>query len=314
MIWKGAALLPLFHKAHRLFAGQGPDTGSLMQFLDRDYRFVAIDVETANGNRHSICQVGMAMVAHDGTIDTHGFLVDPREPFQTFNSQLHGIDADMVRGSPGFTTALQPVRGFLERHMLIQHSNFDKMAFDAACAREGVVQLASTWFDSVRIARKAWPELRAYGGHGLGNLKKVLKLDFKHHDAVEDAWAAARVVMLAEERTGQGFAELGATAASRSRYPAKIGLPGNEQGAFFGQSVCFTGRLGLDRMKASQIAAEAGFEVRTGVTKALTLLVVGDQDAEAAVTTKQRRAMDLIQKGADLRIMTETEFGDLLQD
>jgi DNA polymerase-3 subunit epsilon len=284
-----------------------------MQFLDRDYRFVAIDVETANGNRHSICQVGMAMVAHDGTIDTHGFLVDPAEPFQTFNSQLHGIDADMVRGSARFPAALQPVRAFLERHMLIQHSNFDKIAFDAACSRESVPELTSSWFDSVRIARKAWPELRAYGGHGLGNLKKVLKLDFKHHDAVEDAWAAARVVLLAEERTGQGFAELGATAASRSRFPTKIGLPGNEQGAFFGQSVCFTGRLGLDRMTASQMAAQAGFEVRTGVTKALTVLVVGDQDAEAAVTTKQRRAMDLVHKGADLRIMTETEFGDLLQ-
>ncbi len=43
-----------------------------MDFIDRDYRFVAIDVETANGNRHSICQVGMAMVAHDGRVDTHG--------------------------------------------------------------------------------------------------------------------------------------------------------------------------------------------------------------------------------------------------
>ena len=59
-------------------------------------------------------------------------------------------------------------------------------------------------------------------------------------------------------------------------------------------------------------AAQAGFEVRTGVTKALTLLVVGDQDADAAVTTKQRRAQDLIAKGADMRILTETEFGDLL--
>ena len=283
-----------------------------MDFIDRDYRFVAIDVETANGNRHSICQVGMAMVAHDGRVDTHGFFVDPDEPFHSFNSQLHGIDADTVRGSPRFAGALAPLRPFLERHALIQHSNFDKMAFDAACARGNLAPLTSAWSDSVRIARKAWPELRGQGGHGLGNLKKVLNLNFRHHDAVEDAWAAAQVVLLAEERTGQGFAELGATAATRARFPAKIGLPGNEQGPFFGQSVCFTGRLGLDRMQAARLAAQAGFEVRTGVTKALTLLVVGDQDADAAITTKQRRAQDLIAKGADMRILTETEFGDLL--
>ena len=283
-----------------------------MDFIDRDYRFVAIDVETANGNRHSICQVGMAMVAHDGRVDTHGFFVDPDEPFHSFNSQLHGIDAATVRGSPRFAGALAPVRSFLERHALIQHSNFDKMAFDAACARGNLAPLTSAWSDSVRIARKAWPELRGQGGHGLGNLKKVLNLNFRHHDAVEDAWAAAQVVLLAEERTGQGFAELGATAATRARFPAKVGLPGNEQGPFFGQSVCFTGRLGLDRMQAARLAVQAGFEVRTGVTKALTLLVVGDQDADAAVTTKQRRAQDLIAKGADMRILTETEFGDLL--
>ncbi|WP_111557792.1 exonuclease domain-containing protein [Paracoccus sediminilitoris] len=283
-----------------------------MDFIDRDYRFVAIDVETANGNRHSICQVGMAMVANDGRVDTHGFFVDPDEPFHSFNSQLHGIDAGTVRGSPRFAGALAPLRSFLERHALIQHSNFDKMAFDAACARGNLAPLTSAWSDSVRIARKAWPELRGQGGHGLGNLKKVLNLNFRHHDAVEDAWAAAQVVLLAEERTGQGFAELGATAATRARFPAKIGLPGNEQGPFFGQSVCFTGRLGLDRMQAACLAAQAGFEVRTGVTKALTLLVVGDQDADAAITTKQRRAQDLIAKGADMRILTETEFGNLL--
>lgn len=283
-----------------------------MDFIDREYRFVAIDVETANGNRHSICQVGMAMVSHDGRVDTHGFFVDPDEPFHSFNSQLHGIDAGTVRGSPRFAGALAPVRSFLERHALIQHSNFDKMAFDAACARGNLAPLTSAWSDSVRIARKAWPELRGQGGHGLGNLKKVLNLNFRHHDAVEDAWAAAQVVLLAEERTGQGFAELGATAATRARFPAKVGLPGNEQGPFFGQSVCFTGRLGLDRMQAARLAAQAGFEVRTGVTKALTLLVVGDQDADAAITTKQRRAQDLIAKGADLRVLTETEFGNLL--
>ena len=60
--------------------------------------------------------------------------------------------------------------------------------------------MKSFWSDSVAIARKAWPDLRGNGGHGLGNLKKVLGLNFRHHDAGEDAravfvenlrWAAA---------------------------------------------------------------------------------------------------------------------------
>lgn len=61
------------------------------------------------------------------------------------------------------------------------------------------------WSDSVQIARRAWPDLKGNGGHGLGNLKKVLRLDFHHHDAGEDARAAAMVVLLAEARLGHPF-------------------------------------------------------------------------------------------------------------
>lgn len=37
------------------------------------------------------------------------------------------------------------------------------------------------------IARKAWPELKGNGGHGLANLKRELDFDFRYHDAGEDA-------------------------------------------------------------------------------------------------------------------------------
>ncbi|PWK61977.1 hypothetical protein C7455_1012 [Roseicyclus mahoneyensis] len=54
------------------------------------------------------------------------------------------------------------------------------------------------WRDSVHVARAAWPELRGNGGHGLARLKKHLGLTFEHHDAGEDARAAAEVVLRAE--------------------------------------------------------------------------------------------------------------------
>lgn len=54
------------------------------------------------------------------------------------------------------------------------------------------------WQDSVTVARKAWPELKGNGGHGLASLKGHLGLSFDHHDAGEDARAAAEVVLHAE--------------------------------------------------------------------------------------------------------------------
>ena len=84
-------------------------------------------------------------------------------------------------------------------------AKFDEKAFDAACSFAGVPPLKSAWENSVTIARKAWPELKGNGGHGLGNLKKVLGLQFNHHDAGEDARAAAEVVLMAEKRMGAKF-------------------------------------------------------------------------------------------------------------
>lgn len=166
-------------------------------------RFIAVDVETAAYDVASICQIGMAIVGFDGAIATFSAYIDPRMPFAAGNTQLHGIDAATVRGAPCFAAVLPDLRAIMEAHPLVQHSRFDEKAFDAACVFAGLPVLKSDWSDSVAIARKAWPELRGNGGHGLGHLKQVLGLQFRHHDAGEDARAAAQVVLKAEAVTGR---------------------------------------------------------------------------------------------------------------
>lgn len=189
------------------------------------FRFIAVDVETANSNKHSICQIGLAMAPYNGEIQTASFLIDPDEWFDDFNITLHGIDGDRVEGAPNFNTVIQAIRPLLERHTLIQHSSFDKLAFDAACKLNGLPNLRANWLDSVIIARSAWPELKGNGGHGLASLKNHLGLDFEHHDAEEDARAAAEVVLLAESRTSSPFCELAMTARQkRQNNPVSVAL------------------------------------------------------------------------------------------
>lgn len=170
-----------------------------------DFRFIALDVETACSDASSICQIGLACVWADNRIDTFSTLVDPCADFNAFNTRLHGIGPDHVIGAPRFDEVLDQLFPLLSRHHLVQHSNFDKQAVNAASRTYGLDAPDFRWWDSVTIARRAWPELKGNGGHGLGNLKKVLKLDFRHHDAGEDARAAAQVVLLAEMRLGLAF-------------------------------------------------------------------------------------------------------------
>lgn len=185
------------------------------------FRFIALDVETACGDAASICQIGLACVRADGGIETWATYVDPQMRFSGFNTQLHGIAAEHVAGAPRFDQAIARLSPLLERHHLIQHSSFDKRAMLAGCAHFGLAAVDWTWGDSVKIARAAWPEFIGNGGHGLGHLKARLGLRFEHHDAGEDARAAALVVLQAEARLGLDFAEILARPAPK-RAPVKV--------------------------------------------------------------------------------------------
>lgn len=163
-----------------------------------DYRFFALDVETANRNPASICQIGIAAVRPDNSIVTWSTYVDPQADHWAC-SMIHGITATTVRGAPTFAQLLPVLDQMLAGKTVFQHSSFDSSAIAAACRQDDLALPAWAWQDSVRVARQAWPELKGNGGHGLASLRRHLQLSFTHHDAGEDARATAQVVLLAEK-------------------------------------------------------------------------------------------------------------------
>lgn len=172
------------------------------------FRFVALDVETANRDSASICQIGLGCAAENGDVLTWSCYVDPQMEFTPFNTELHGISAATVADAPIFPTLWSVLEPFLARHALVQHSRFDEKAIDAACRLHGLARPGWYWVDSVKVARKAWPEFKGKGGHGLGHLKKALGLSFHHHDAGEDARASAQVVLKAQKQMGIPLSDL----------------------------------------------------------------------------------------------------------
>lgn len=71
------------------------------------------------------------------------------------------------------------------------------------------------------VARRAWPELKGTGGHGLASLKLHLGLIFEHHDAGEDARAAAEVVLRAAAEGGITIRPNAASAAAERHNQAE---------------------------------------------------------------------------------------------
>ena len=284
---------------------------------DGNFRFIALDVETACSDVASICQIGLACVQPDNQIQTFSMLVNPGTRFDPFNIQLHGIGPDHVADAPRFPEALGVLLSLLQRHHLVQHSNFDKQAVNAACGFCGISTPDLRWSDSVTIARRAWPELKGNGGHGLANLKRTLNLKFHHHDAGEDARAAALVVLHAERHLAMPFEQL-IVPAAKPRYAAKQTRTGNANGSLAGSTVVFTGNLGMSREAASDLAARAGMNVKGSVTNQITHLVVGDQDlgvlAGHTKSSKHRKADEMRAAGHAILIMGETDFRQALSD
>ncbi|MET4634660.1 exonuclease domain-containing protein [Kaistia defluvii] len=180
-----------------LFAAVALSSARVAPFPQGPFRFFALDVETANNHRGSICQIGVACVRPDNSIETWVTLVNPQTRIWLW-SGLHGITAERVEGAPTFADVLPVLEVALRGHTVYQHSGFDRSAVAAACADIDLVAPAWLWHNSVQVARAAWPELKGNGGHGLASLKAHLGLRFNHHDAGEDARAAAEVVLHAE--------------------------------------------------------------------------------------------------------------------
>ena len=97
--------------------------------------FNVIDVETANADRASICQIGIIHVREGNIGDQWETLVNPEDWFDPWNVSFHGIDEHMVRNSPTLPDLRGELRSRLRNSVLVSHGSFDRIAFERAMSR-----------------------------------------------------------------------------------------------------------------------------------------------------------------------------------
>ena len=167
----------------------------------KNLTFNAIDVETANTDPSSICQIGIVHV-RDGVIKEQlSLLVNPEAQFNDFNIRLHGIDHKAVKDSKALPDLEARLRRLLEGTVLVSHTGFDRRAMDSAMKRYGLRPIRATWLDSAMVARRAWPR-KFRRRWNLALIAGDLGIVFRHHDAAEDARAAGEIVLRACRHTG----------------------------------------------------------------------------------------------------------------
>ena len=274
--------------------------------------FVAVDVETANAAWNSICAVGAVAVQSGEIVQSFYTLVNPHARFDRFNIAIHGITKQAVADAPEFPDVWHAqLRHLFGNRTIAAHSAFDRGAFRRVFLKYGLAgHDDSQWLDTCRVARRQWPELP---GHGLADVAEHLGIAFKHHNALEDARAAAGILIAACRQSSKGVAywkRMTGPAVPRSGAGAALPAP-NSSGPLFGERVVFTGRLSRARREVAALAAAAGCELLASVTTRTTMLVVGSQDrrlAAGAKSSKQRRAEELVRRGQRIAFLTEDEL------
>ncbi len=161
--------------------------------------FVAVDVETANHDTSSICQVGVAACDARGRVRVVlDRLVDPEAAFDPGNVQVHGITAKDVKRAGAFPQAAEQLRRLLTNQIVISHTDFDRKAIDGAFRRYRLPPLQCTWLDSRDIARRTW----SLENYKLPTIAKHLGIRHRHHNAADDARVCAEIVARALREKG----------------------------------------------------------------------------------------------------------------
>jgi len=156
--------------------------------------FVAIDFETADTGRDSACAIGLIRVEAGRIVARESRLIrPPRRSFQ-FTS-IHGIAWEHVAEAPAFREVWMALRGLLEGadFLAAHNASFDRSVLHACCAAADLEPPALPFECTVRLARRRW----GIRPTTLPDVCRVLDLDLRHHDALSDAEACARILLAA---------------------------------------------------------------------------------------------------------------------
>lgn len=296
--------------------------------------FVAIDFETANSLRTSACSVGIVVVRNGEITEEVQTLINPLSEFNYYNTKIHGITDYMVQDAPTFQEFWPQLKPYIDQQTIIAHN----ASFDIGVLKESVKRCYEEqphfeYACSYRIAKKVWPNLY---NHKLSTVANYLSIQFKHHDALEDARAAALITIEAMKNTRtNSVKEMSLlhkikvnNSIETKKAPARVkkskedivlpfivsdNIEKNPRHPFYGANIVFTGKMdSMTRSNAAKYAAGRGATCKGAVDIDTNFLVVGDQAlmkyVEGVKSSKMQKAEDLIRKGIPLEIVGEQDF------
>ena len=274
------------------------------------------------------------------------------DTFDYHNVRIHGIRAEHVAARPRFGELFSEIGAFIGDDILAAHNAaFDLGVIRSGLEVSGLPGPAYDYVCTVMLSRRCYSlvsnslpfaaeeagvplvnhhdaaeDARACAGilidiaarnraNSIAELYLSLGLAIPRQQAfhpARDELSKATLTALAaagETRAAQPFRG-GWPEEGENPAPSPDAEPGNP---LYGQTVVFTGQLGIPRPEAKLRSAEMGARPESRVTARTSVLVVGDgfdaRDLRSGrLTGKAKRVLELHERGQSIEVLSEGEF------
>ncbi|MFT8322656.1 MAG: exonuclease domain-containing protein [Bacillus sp. (in: firmicutes)] len=313
--------------------------------------FIAIDFEIANENMDSACSIGLAYVENNEVVKEQYFLIKPPNlKFDARFTAVHGIKQEDVIGKKNFEEVWEQIKEDFSSSLIVAHNaQFDMSVLYCSLKTYGIKAPNFEYVCSIPVSTRACRGEKV--GQSLKERTARFGISIEdHHHAGADARACAELVIAcvnAKNRKSlqtycqtfstipiKQFADLKpqTTFGKKSKSIRKptfnrVAISEiaattdsfNENHLLYGKNIVFTGDLlSMDRKEAMQKVVDIGGIMKSGVSSKTNYLVVGKQDPKlvgsTGISSKEKKAYELKQKGLDIEIVQEETFLKLLKN
>lgn len=309
------------------------------------YDFIAIDFETATEDLNSACSLGIACVDNFEIVEKKYFLIQPPEnKYNPLNSDIHGLHPSDTETAPTFDKVWNEISSLFNGDCIVVAHNvrFDLSVLKSCADTYSITIPDFKYIDSIAISNrvihdnsysKKLVDRAAYFNIPLG----------EHHNALSDAIMCAEIVIASVRTTNRKslktycssfrrktthlFSELKPMKsfphAPYQKTPKISELKPTQEitddsNPLFGKNIVLTGDLeSISRSAAMQKITDVGGIIKSTVTTKTDILIVGVQNpsvvGEDGLSSKERKAKELIEKGKNIKILNERDFLELIK-
>lgn len=293
-------------------------------------RITVFDIEVLNADPSSICSIGIVVLEDGEIVDEFYSLIRPRTMiFDKYRYRVHQIRPDMLYNENTFKQTWPKISHYFENQIVVSHDiQTDMSCLRAALKRNHIAYPTLKMSCTYVLAHMFYPDL---GKYNITDLCESFQIPFENaHHALYDAYACAGVLnYILKDQHFKTLQELHETChlafgEMKVNYYRNIISPDlampiteNYTHPLANHSFAFTGKFQTPKSEMTLLAKKIHAYVSHDVNTHTNFLVIGrigyTNVRYGGANKKVNKAKQLIEYGQDLRIISETDYLNLIK-